>query len=862
MAKKPKPKSRKPAKALDPKTPPTPPGPTPLPGGAPPMAELPPAHGRRPTISLCMMVKNEEKRLPAALKSAAPWVDEIIVVDTGSTDRTVEIAQGFGAKIYHHPWEYSFSIHRNQSLGYATGDWLLILDADEEIVPESAPLLHQAVYAANVNTFFFELYNLVGDGGETFILHPRMFRNHQGFHYQGFVHNLPMFREPAAQLGVKILHHGYAEDPATMDAKHRRRAEMIRKWVGQEPANYIARAYLAHTLVSRSETVPEAVEQGLESLRQAREQNAPYNNYPRIYYPLLTGLVILKRDRETVEHGKECLDIAPAYPDPLLYITWAHYLNQRWEEVCRAARRFAELQEACAADPRSFMYFENMSVDQQNAVYFRWVGAAAHLEREEEAAEAFERMFPFRDAETFTLQAAQQALAAGAVDLARRLAGRAAQLRPEWPWPRQFMNALDQKNKVLSIKDLREQGLAALEAGQTERAREILGRVVAANPQDPQVLFSLARLARQAGRDDQAGQWLVRGLNAHPGNPEAWRMLAEAAFASGDHRQAQIYFQKLLALSPGDQAATGRLEVCTRRLTTNPPPPSVAQRPPTMLVILAGGVSPEMVRQSAPHLFLHRAWGELLPSPGWAGKDAPNWATIYTGRPPEGHGLTSQPDRQEPRGLADLAAPNVWQILASRYRVGLMSIPLGHPAPRLNGWAVSGYPAGLLEPGMVQPAELTARVLAGGYRADYVLSDLEEQTTPERLAADLRQEGVLMQVERNRIAAALALPAVDVLVIGITALERYCQVFEMASYQVFQAYQQLYGWLETLAHSLSPRCTALISQRAYQQRERVPVGGGFYFLSWLRGENGQAPAASLAPELLKAMGMDPALLAG
>ena len=73
-----------------------------------------------------MIVKNEEKFLAQCLKSIKDAVDEIIIVDTGSTDRTVEIAQSFGAKVYHHPWR-SFSEARNHSLSYATCDWILKL---------------------------------------------------------------------------------------------------------------------------------------------------------------------------------------------------------------------------------------------------------------------------------------------------------------------------------------------------------------------------------------------------------------------------------------------------------------------------------------------------------------------------------------------------------------------------------------------------------------------------------------------------------------------------------------------------------------------------------------------------------------
>ncbi|MEJ2052223.1 MAG: glycosyltransferase family 2 protein, partial [Calditrichota bacterium] len=80
-----------------------------------------------PTISACMMVKNEEEMLPNCLESIKDVVDELIVVDTGSTDKTIEIAESYGAKIYHHPWENDFSKHRNQSISYATGDWFLII---------------------------------------------------------------------------------------------------------------------------------------------------------------------------------------------------------------------------------------------------------------------------------------------------------------------------------------------------------------------------------------------------------------------------------------------------------------------------------------------------------------------------------------------------------------------------------------------------------------------------------------------------------------------------------------------------------------------------------------------------------------
>src|SRR4030066_1633675 len=99
----------------------------------------------RPTISVCMIVKNEEKFLAQCLKSVKDATDEIIIVDTGSADKTVEIAQSFGAKVYHHPWRNSFSEARNHSISYAVCDWILQIDADESLEQADIPLFHSLI---------------------------------------------------------------------------------------------------------------------------------------------------------------------------------------------------------------------------------------------------------------------------------------------------------------------------------------------------------------------------------------------------------------------------------------------------------------------------------------------------------------------------------------------------------------------------------------------------------------------------------------------------------------------------------------------------------------------------------------------
>src|SRR3989338_8280401 len=101
------------------------------------------------TISLCMLAKNEEKYLEQCLDSVKEFVDEIIIIDTGSADKTKGIAKKFGAKIYDFKWQDDFSAARNESLKHATKDWILVLDADEVIDEEGKKKIKEAVENAD-----------------------------------------------------------------------------------------------------------------------------------------------------------------------------------------------------------------------------------------------------------------------------------------------------------------------------------------------------------------------------------------------------------------------------------------------------------------------------------------------------------------------------------------------------------------------------------------------------------------------------------------------------------------------------------------------------------------------------------------
>jgi tetratricopeptide (TPR) repeat protein len=188
-------------------------------------------------ISLCMVVKNEANRLPHCLQSVRPAVDEMIVLDTGSTDETVAIAQSFGATVPTFPWNNSFADARNEALKYATGDWVLVLDADETLTPEVAPILKQA--AAKKTALVINLLRQeVGAVQSPYSLVSRLFRRHPQISFSRPYHAMVddsvavlLEQEPHWQIidlpQVAILHEGYTPGAiASGDKRERARITM------------------------------------------------------------------------------------------------------------------------------------------------------------------------------------------------------------------------------------------------------------------------------------------------------------------------------------------------------------------------------------------------------------------------------------------------------------------------------------------------------------------------------------------------------------------------------------------------------------------------------------------------------------
>lgn len=183
--------------------------------------ELPPLPARaEPRLSVCLIAKNEEKFLGQCLRSIRGTASQIVVVDTGSTDRTTAIAEEHGAEVHYFTWCDDFSAARNAALEHATGDWVLVLDADEELSPEGIAELKQAMNAANTISWRLPVVD-AGREAEGCTYVPRLFRNAPGLFYVSRVHeqvfsSVEVRREEwDMETGVgtaKLIHHGYTAE--------------------------------------------------------------------------------------------------------------------------------------------------------------------------------------------------------------------------------------------------------------------------------------------------------------------------------------------------------------------------------------------------------------------------------------------------------------------------------------------------------------------------------------------------------------------------------------------------------------------------------------------------------------------------
>lgn len=192
-------------------------------------------------VCLVVIARDGARTLPRLLDSVRPWVDRMLVVDTGSTDGTPAVAKAHGADVEHFDWCDDFSAARNAALDLASSDWHLVLDADEWLISGGACLAGlRATPPAHVGVLQFE--DIFGSAPDQRACHWISRLLPGSVRYAGQVHEQPVHQLRAMRLPVLIGHDGYA--PAALQSKRGRNRQLLQQSLLRDPGD----AYLQYQM--------------------------------------------------------------------------------------------------------------------------------------------------------------------------------------------------------------------------------------------------------------------------------------------------------------------------------------------------------------------------------------------------------------------------------------------------------------------------------------------------------------------------------------------------------------------------------------------------------------------------------------
>ena len=238
-----------------------------------------------PSISLCMIARNEEKCIAQCLDAFKDHVQEIIVVDTGSTDRTVEIARSYGAEVRSFPWVNDFAAARNVSIQNVKGDWILRMDADEWSEPAEMIKLLNAAASGAADLYFCKTVSsdLYEDDPNAYgVQNLRLFKNHLGLTFEHAIHET-VTTSLAIRNGLRtaitniiFLHSGYDVSEEDMEAKIARNLKICESGLAKDPDDRFLR--MVHGIIAYRK----AQDQGANEMETACT-DLPQETFPSKY---------------------------------------------------------------------------------------------------------------------------------------------------------------------------------------------------------------------------------------------------------------------------------------------------------------------------------------------------------------------------------------------------------------------------------------------------------------------------------------------------------------------------------------------------------------------------------------------------
>jgi len=521
---------------------------------------------QNPLLSLCVIAKNEEKNLPRCLSSVKEFVDEIVLVDTGSQDQTIQIAESFGAKVFHLEWIGDFSFAKNYATDQARGDWILFLDADEEMARSDAEKLKNLIRQSDAfgfsliqrtylrdgnsvqsipNPFDYDIAREYSDCVEIPVI--RLFKNDKRIRYLGNVHEVverAFENHNLLALPTRIVIHHYGK---VLDLQHVENKKIF---------------YL---------------ELGFQKLAES-PQNA------LAHYELGVQLYELQRFEECVPHFRTALELNPDMTLCLLALAKTYHMMSNREEA-------GKYYEKCVREhpgERVFFEYANFLGDQGHfktaikyyklcierdpnyaIALFNLGGLYLRMNRREKGFQYIEKAIRQNpDNETFLINYAKLALVGDQVESPIRYLESFLNRFPTNPrgkiylsqlytkkgdphsalkWANQIIDSDSQNTLARLMK-----GNALLDLMELDAAKAEYFHVLELEPQNLESLVKLALLAEMLGRQEESFSWYEKVLSFYPNQPFALKKMAAKAGRSRTDDEAAELLWRANCFNPDD----------------------------------------------------------------------------------------------------------------------------------------------------------------------------------------------------------------------------------------------------------------------------------------------------------------------
>jgi len=300
-----------------------------------------------PTISLCMIVRNEEDNIRYCLDSVKDYVDEIIIVDTGSTDSTVDICKEYTEQVYFYQWNDDFSEARNESIKYATKDWILILDADEFVKQEEFGKLEELLQGIDDhigalnwlcvdmdkrdlgNIDYSELYQK-----EFVPTVTKVFRNDKGYYFEYSLHNqLWTGDEQIANTDLVFFHYGYIQSEKKRIERYEKNIQKdLKKYPDDIYVKYNHARYFSY--IGDSQRMVQLLDNVIAEYKELGQPHR-FIKLPEIYETYVTLLFGKEKYYQKVESlAKDwiALNISDEKQLPYYYLGHVYFMQKKYEE--------------------------------------------------------------------------------------------------------------------------------------------------------------------------------------------------------------------------------------------------------------------------------------------------------------------------------------------------------------------------------------------------------------------------------------------------------------------------------------------------------------------------------------------------